>query len=388
MPFAAVRIQTIKSINTLKTIEAHGMRLDEASRTRCDMSRKEDSLTYSIADDPRAVVSAYRKRKADTQAKEYKGAALGIHALCVVSPEWIKQSGDLHDPRNPRNTALFEAAKAWGNKTFGAGSVVSARLDLDEAGGGVVDLVIIPVHEVKQRGKVKNQVSVNKAYEKAFGGGRVYGKMQDSWAEYCQQHLDLSIQRGKPKSETQREHVHADILRPALQHISEKNKQADERLKLASKRAALARKKAEKMAVEEWRKRSIFSKLQRNKDLIADDEADEIYEQGQRSMQPRLDTALRDLGVQKSRVARLEGENRKLKQENTQLSNDMEKVETALCEFAYDGSIPVRYRHSLISKIKSVVSRPLHYLNNVAEAIGFKQKSAPSRKADVLQFNR
>jgi len=388
MPFAAVRVQTIKSINTLKTIEAHGMRLDEASRTRCDISRKEDSLTYSIADDPLAVVDAYKKRKSDTNAREYKNAALGIHALCVVSPEWIQEAGDMHDPKNPRNTALFEAAQAWGNKTFGAGSVVSARLDLDEAGGGVVDLVIIPVHEVRQRGKVKNQVSVNKAYEKAFGGGRVYKKMQDSWADYCQQHLDPNIQRGKPKAETQRQHVHADILRPALREAAEKNQKADERLKLASKRAAIARRNAEKMAVNEWRKRSIFSKMRRNKELLEDAEADEIYADGQASIQPKLDTALSSLGIEKSRVARLESENRKLRLDNNKLTDDMEKIETALCEFAYDDSIPMQHRHSLISKIKGVVSRPLHFLNNVAEAVGFKQKAAPPKKADVLQFNR
>lgn len=215
--FSAVRVKKISGIRSLQSIEAHGRREDSASAKRCDASRTDDNLARSNVDDPLAVVAAFRQRKADTKATEYKGAPLGLHVLCVVSPEWISAAGDMHDPKNPRNTALFNAANKWAEEKFGKGSVIASRMDMDEAGGGVVDLVIVPVSEVKQRGKVKNQISVNKAYETAFGGGRVFPKMQDSWAEYCQRCLDPEIQRGRPKEETQREHVHADILRPALQ---------------------------------------------------------------------------------------------------------------------------------------------------------------------------
>jgi len=389
MAFSAVRIQKIKSLAGFGAIEKHGRRQDASSLSRCDMSKTSNNLAWSLSDDPLSVTDALSKRRECLgNAKQYGKAAVGGHLLCVVSPAWVSATGDIHDPKNPRNTAIFNAARAWAEKSFGAGSVISCRMDLDETGGGVVDVVVVPEMRKKVGGKEVSYISFNKAFEKEFGKKRSYSKMQDSWAEYCQQHLDPSIQRGKHKSETQREHVHADILRPALQEAAEKNKLADDRLKLASKRAAIARRKAEKSAIEEWRKRSIFSKLQRNKNLLEDAEAQEIFDDGKASIQPKLDTALNELGIEKSKVSRLESENRKLKLDNNKLSNDLEKIETALCEFAYDNSIPVQHRHSLISKIKSVVSRPLHFLNNVAEAIGFKQKSAPPKKAEVIAFNR
>lgn len=388
MAFSAVRIQKIKGIEGFGAIERHGKRQDASSLSRCDMSKTPNNLAWSLSDDPLSVTGALAKRReALGKAKTYGKAAVGGHLLCVVSPEWVAATGDIHDPKNPRNTAIFNAAKSWAEKSFGVGSVISCRMDLDESGGGVVDVVVVPEMRKKVGGKEVSYLALNKAFEKEFGKKRSYSKMQDSWAEYCQQHLDKSLQRGKPKSETQREHVHADIIRPALEHISKLNSQADERLRLASKRAALARRKAEQSAVEEWRKRSIFSKLQRNKNLLEDAEAQEIFDDGKASIQPKLDTALNELGIEKSKVARLESENRKLKLDNNKLSNDLEKIETALCEFAYDNSIPVQHRHSLISKIKSVVSRPLHFLNNVAEAIGFKQMPAPRKKADIMQFN-
>lgn len=224
MPFAAVRVQKIMGLRGMQSIEAHGRRLDPASAARVDPSKTADNLAWSCADDPLAVVDAFRHRKAETGAKEYRGSPLGLHVLCVVSPEWLQAAGDLHDPGNDRNRALFHAARDWGDQTFGPGAVVAARMDMDEAGGGVVDLVIVPVAEVTQRGKVKNQISVNKAYEAAFGGGRVFSKIQDSWAGFAKAHLDSAIERGKPKAETGREHVHADIYRPMVQ---EAEKQAE-----------------------------------------------------------------------------------------------------------------------------------------------------------------
>jgi hypothetical protein len=215
--FAAVRVQKVMGLRGMQSIENHGRRLDDASAARVDRSRSQDNLAWSCADDPLAVVDAFKRRKSETGAKEYRGSPLGLHVLCIVSPEWVQSSGDLHDPGNDRNQRLFQAARDWGDQTFGLGAVVAARMDMDEAGGGVVDLVIVPVAEVKQRGKVKNQISVNKAYEAAFGGGRVFSKMQDSWAGFAKAHLDSAIERGKPKAETGREHVHADIYRPIVQ---------------------------------------------------------------------------------------------------------------------------------------------------------------------------
>ena len=180
MAYVCVRTEKIGGYRKLQTIEAHGRREDEESRTRADPARTGDNIADSSVEDPLAVTEAFKKRKEDTNAKEYKGGPIGVHVLCTVSPEWIKEAGGLHDPQNPRNTAFYDASKKWAENKFGKGSVIASRMDMDEKGGGVVDLVVVPVHEVKQRGKVKNQISVNKSYEQSFGGGRVFSKMQDS----------------------------------------------------------------------------------------------------------------------------------------------------------------------------------------------------------------
>ncbi|WP_197461289.1 hypothetical protein, partial [Acetobacter malorum] len=239
--FAAVRVQKIKGIRNLQSIEAHGRREDDASKSRVDATMTSRNLAWSCADgNPLGVVAAFRKRKADTGAGEYKNAPVGLHVMCIVSHEWVSGAGDMHDPNNPRNKALFDEARSWGDKTFGKGAVVAARMDMDERGGGVVDLVVVPVATFKQRGKEKTQISVNKAYESAFGGGRVYGKMQDSWSAHAQRTLSTDLRRGKAKADTQRQHVHADIIRPALQ-----------RAEAAENAAKAWRKDAEK-----WRARS------------------------------------------------------------------------------------------------------------------------------------
>ena len=223
MSYACVRVKRIGSIQAMRSCDEHGRRLDDASASRVDPSRTKRNLAWSCVADPLAVVDAFRHRKAEAAATEYKGAALGLHILCTVSPEWVSSAGDLHDPGNDRNKALFQAARDWGEKIFGAGSVIASRMDMDEAGGGVVDIFVVPVHQVKQRGKTKNQISVNKAFEAAFGGGRVYSKMQDSWAEHVQKCLDPEIKRGIPKSETGRSHVHADIYRPMVRAAEKKS---------------------------------------------------------------------------------------------------------------------------------------------------------------------
>lgn len=52
--------------------------------------------------------------------------------------------------------------------------------------------------------------------DEAFGKTKSYSGMQDSWSAWCQGKLDHEIQRGVSKEVTQREHVHAEIIAPAL----------------------------------------------------------------------------------------------------------------------------------------------------------------------------
>jgi len=173
----------------------------------------------------------------------------------------VQETGDLHDPNNPRNRQLFEQARAFAEAKFGPGSVIHTRLDVDEAGGGVVDVIAVPVTEFTQRGKLKKQVSPNAGLEAAFGAERGNLRhLQTQWAEHCQRTLEPAVIRGKPRKQTQTEHVEHNIYRPAAQAAARMLEDAKNEAAEIRKNAALeaqktqraATQKANKKAAEEW----------------------------------------------------------------------------------------------------------------------------------------
>lgn len=249
--FAAVRVARIQSMTQLRQIESHGLRKDEASAKRVDPSRTSLNLSESrySPEDPLQLVQAFKAFKTATGASEAgKNAALGLHVLCVVSPGLITEAGDLHNPNNPVNRRAFEQSQEWARRTFGPDSLVAARMDMDETGGGVVDLIVCPT-SIKQGGrgrKPKLTISVREALaqvQKEHGAKRSYSALQDSWAKHARQHIDLRLQRGEPKAETGRVHVVADILRAAdaeREASAQARAKAEEALKTTESLRAMA----------------------------------------------------------------------------------------------------------------------------------------------------
>lgn len=221
MSFAYVRVEksTYKNVmaNTAHALRAPGT----PGLSHVDLSRSSLNMVWSCQEnegaDHRNITAALKEYKAKTGAKEYKDAPPCLHMLVGVSVDWIQETGDLHDPENPRNIALFKAAKDWSEKTFGAGSTIALRMDMDEKGGAVVDVIASPVFTVKQRKTEKKMISVNKALEAAFGKTYQYKKAQDSWAEYAQTHLDKDLRRGEDKEKTGREHLHHTAYKEVME---------------------------------------------------------------------------------------------------------------------------------------------------------------------------
>ena len=154
----------------------------------------------------------------------------------MVSPEWVEKAGDLHDPDNPHNRQLFDQAKAWAESWAGEGAVFGSRLDLDEKGGAVVDLMIAPVRT--SRGKPV--ISTNKAMGevKALTGERnEYSALQTSWADWCRDTLDAGIVRGTRKEITRRQHLSPEtygaVMDKARESLSEPSQRLLEQLKVA-----------------------------------------------------------------------------------------------------------------------------------------------------------
>jgi len=233
---AAIRVQKINSLSTVRAAEAHGRRLDDASSKRVDASRSALNLAASqySPDDPLALEGAYRAFKKATGASEGKGAAIMAHMIAVISPEVLAESGDPRDPNNPKVRALFEQAQAWARSEFGETSLVAARLDVDEAGAGVVDLFVCPTAmQSGGRGrKEKLTISVKSGLEAVAaknGNKRSYSAIQDSWGDWASQRIDPRLKRGKPKRETMREHVHADLVREGFEELERRKIELDQR---------------------------------------------------------------------------------------------------------------------------------------------------------------
>lgn len=248
--FAYCRTHQIRSVQYLGHQSRHARREDETSKPRIRADAiPGTALSWSFDEGPRPDYAAsFRALKKEKGASERKGAQLGLHMLVGVSPEWVKEAGDLHDPENPRNQQLLDAARAWADTWSNDGCYV-ARLDLDETGGAVVDLFIAPTAEQKHKtGKSKLTVSVNKALEavalaRTGKKSKHYSALNTDWAEYAKAHLDPRLERGKPKGETGIEHVGPDQYRTMMQEAEAARKAAREAEARAKKVEADARAK-------------------------------------------------------------------------------------------------------------------------------------------------
>lgn len=204
---AAVRVNKITSISQLRGATLHAQRADETSRARLREGVEPcTGLDWSKDENPRDYLSAFKAHKTELGAKERKNAPLCMQALCVVSPEWVRDAGYLHDPDNPRNRALFDQAKAWAESWAGKGAVFATRLDLDEEGGAVVDLMIAPVRDSRGKPVISTQKALTEL-KAATGERNEYSALQTSWADWAREHLDASIERGLRKEITSRQHL-------------------------------------------------------------------------------------------------------------------------------------------------------------------------------------
>jgi hypothetical protein len=238
---AAIRAGALKSISAgrggIASAESHAKRLDPVAQGRVVRPSepiawcKAEGLTVSRVEEKGAspqdvvcgaldYVEAFKAHKRETGAGERKGAALAIEFKAVVSPDWLAETGDPRDPKNPRVQQLVTEAKEWAESWGGGGSVWAVRYDTDEKGAGVVDLFMSPVRQQRHKnGTAKAVISCRKAKEELLTTERALdasiktsgAAMQSSWSRWCQQRLDARLERGQPKEESGREHVHADI---------------------------------------------------------------------------------------------------------------------------------------------------------------------------------
>jgi len=274
MPKAHVRSLKVKNTQYLTKQRRHAHRKDTTSEVRPG-AEPGTALVWSpphlpIGGDPNDYRALYLSSKRRLLFSERQGAAIGLQLLIGVSPLWIMAAGELHDPQNPRNQQLLDKAVAWVQSWAGEDAVFGARLDLDEAGGGVVDVFCAPVAEQKHKsGATKRVVSVNKALSKLQSDVTAecsYEALQTSWHAWAQEHLDPELQRGEPKTKTKREHLSVAEYKREQDHLKAKEdfRRRQEELELREAALTERERRVEELAADLDRKPKMLAQAQKD----------------------------------------------------------------------------------------------------------------------------
>lgn len=215
--YAFARVDKLKTIADLVKAQLHADRNEKANcEVRPGTSPDKDQIrwTRGTGDGVFDLIAGWKEAKGS--ARERQKASICMHLILGVSPEWVQVAGGLHDQANPRNLALLRAAHDFGETQIGR--VAAVRLDLDEMGGGVVDVFCVPI--TGRQPKLKKdgtrspnsvaEISLNKAFVRlkaATGESRDYAALQTAWARHAQSDLDPALLRGERKSKTGRRHL-------------------------------------------------------------------------------------------------------------------------------------------------------------------------------------
>jgi hypothetical protein len=270
--FAAVRVQRLKTMRQLESATKHANREDETSKLRARPgANRLDNLAFNPWAEERRhepnfdYVADFKKMKDTVKVGERNGTAMITHMICVISPEWIAKTGDVHDPQNPRNLQVLDAGIGWAKENFGEQALVSARMDLDENGAGVVDVFVAPAARTK-KGKAYLSISPRlKEIQRHYRARNTFSGLQDSWAEWAQLHLDPSIKRGKEKETKGPDRISPENYRARAENEKERKRLEIEREAITRDRVDLAHEidqveKAKKEIAESRRALDQFSR--------------------------------------------------------------------------------------------------------------------------------
>jgi len=341
--FSAVRCMNIKSYQQLVSLQQHAKRLDENSKKRVDFNRTKDNLYYSqYCEDATNLTQCHKNFKKFTGAVERKNSSLGLHFLAVISPEFISEMGDIHDPKNPRNVEIFNKSQEWIKQEFGEESLISARLDLDEKGCGVVDLFVVPTKEIKTKHTCKKTISTRSALkdiQHKYNRKKSFEALQDSFSLFCKNNIDERINRGISKEISQREHVHADIYREEITNIkrrikntkelnkklTEKNEKLEKITKPLNKISSVITEAYLTVSKKEYDKAFAYNEKITEKKLKEKDK--EIFKRNKKisSLKSEIDVKQKTINSQQKQLINTISE-------NTKLNNDYEKINDKLKE--------------------------------------------------------
>ncbi|MCA3633301.1 MAG: hypothetical protein INF16_10995 [Methylobacterium sp.] len=235
--YAFARCDRLKTLAQLRKAQKHADRVEDARCVvRPGTNPSDDQVRWTLGQGDGAfdLVSGWRRAKGS--ARERAKAPICLHLILGVSPSWVVRAGNLHDRMNPANSALFKAARDFAEREIG--TVAALRLDLDEEGGGVVDVFVVPTFERQRRLRKDGtrspdsvlEISANKAFERlcqVTGEKSDYAALQSAWADHAQRNLDHRLKRGERKSKTNRRHLETPEFKELMRKTTELKKAAE-----------------------------------------------------------------------------------------------------------------------------------------------------------------
>lgn len=251
--YAFARCDRLKTLAQLGKAQRHADRAPDANcQVRPSTNPNDDQIRWTRGRGDHAFDLIEGWRLAKGVARERKRAPICMHLILGVSPSWVQRAGHLHSRSNPANLALFAAACDFAAREIG--TVAAARLDLDEVGGGVVDVFVVPTFQRQRRLRKDGtrspdaipEISVNKAFERLrerTGERGDYSALQSAWTRFAQEQLDPTLVRGQRKWMTGRRHLETPEYRALMEGLAKLKKQAEEAkaeiAKLETERAQL-----------------------------------------------------------------------------------------------------------------------------------------------------
>ena len=213
-----------KSTDAAKTSPPRNVAAEDA----CERDKERRDSNRAGRFDPFAIKDAYKRHKNRQGASEKKGVKPVMHVVVGVSPEWL--GSGVHDRDDPRVKRLLNAAIEWANAELGG--TFAARYDVDERGGGVVDVFCAPVREYAVgRGRTMRRMVAPAKALRELGQRRgrkiSYSAMQDAWAEWANRELGdgrVQFQRGRPKAETRAENLSPEDYKRSLELAADRER--------------------------------------------------------------------------------------------------------------------------------------------------------------------
>lgn len=261
--YAFARCDRLKTLAQLRKAQKHADRVQGAQCVvRSGTNPIDDQMRWTLGQGDGAFDLMEGWRKAKGSARERATAPICLHLILGVSPASVERVGDLHDRSNPANAALFAAARDFAERKIG--TVAAARLDLDEEGGGVVDVFVVPAFERQRRLRKDGtrspddvlEISCNKAFErlrKSTGEHGDYAALQSAWADHAQWHLDHRLRRGERKSKTGRRHLETPEFKELMRKTTKLKEEAEAAQAVLDQLAAERQALKDRRSFLEWR---------------------------------------------------------------------------------------------------------------------------------------